>query len=63
MMLTLKQVDLDSLAVPDTLQQTYCLVNVVHKEKVDQDFKNDSCSSKTNIPPSTCMSYFSQKPT
>jgi ATP-dependent RNA helicase DDX49/DBP8 len=27
------QVDLDTLAIPDTLHQTYCLVNVVHKEK------------------------------
>ncbi|THY97853.1 ATP-dependent RNA helicase-like protein dbp8 [Aureobasidium pullulans] len=27
------EVDLDTLAVPDTLHQTYCLVNVVHKEK------------------------------
>ncbi|KEQ96014.1 hypothetical protein AUEXF2481DRAFT_706054 [Aureobasidium subglaciale EXF-2481] len=29
------EVDLDTLAVPDTLHQTYCLVNVVHKEKVN----------------------------
>jgi len=28
-----QQVDLDTLAIPDTLHQTYCLVNVVHKEK------------------------------
>ncbi|KAG9606517.1 ATP-dependent RNA helicase-like protein dbp8, partial [Aureobasidium melanogenum] len=27
------EVDLDTLAIPDTLHQTYCLVNVVHKEK------------------------------
>lgn len=32
--LTETQVDLDTLAIPDTLHQTYCLVNVVHKEKV-----------------------------
>lgn len=31
------QVDLDTLAIPDTLKQTYCLVNVVHKEKVSLD--------------------------
>lgn len=36
--LTIKQVDLDTLAVPDTLHQTYCLVNVVHKEKVRLPF-------------------------